>query len=210
MTEKEVEIEIRKILNSKFIIEFKASIDNSDDEYEEWNDLWLEHVASYLRNDRSIKSEFEMYDGETNDIVFIKSGLNIYEEVAKEIVLFTNGSERTLAATLYDFIKEVIIHHEPQFENINYKDAFELATSYFNDMATKINPDWLEIVDIFDFFKSIKLQSFFDNGFMLINNPTYKSLEGTESDLIRFSEMQYIVSIGLFLVFENWKKNNLC
>ncbi len=100
---------------------------------------------------------------------------------------------------MYDFVRYFLLN------NLN-SDQFSTwfkVTKYVDNIAIEVDKDWLSIVDVFDDFTLSEVEEFFERGFELISNPTYDTLIGINITENRFLEMQYIISVGLFILYEN-------
>jgi hypothetical protein len=188
MNAEEIEHKIQKIRNDKFIQKIKSSFEQSDDSKDLWNDVWFDHLKKYLTDGRKIISQIDMFP-----------------EVAKEIIEFVHWSERTYGSVMYDFMRQILIKsEEPDLKDI---EEWDEATIYFDDIAVKLDQNWFNVVDELDAYMLQEIEDYFKIGFQLINHPTYDSLIGLNKNHKRNIEMQYIMSIGLFILFESFMGN---
>lgn len=126
--------------------------------------------------------------------------------MVKEITKFAYWGERTYASALYDFAREIIIKIK-----LNNKptdcDLWLIATEEINKIATKVNNNWEETIDSFDFFTLSELEEFLEIGFELICHPTYDCLNQLDTNEKLLIEMRFAISVGLFIKYE---KLNSC
>jgi hypothetical protein len=185
MNIKEIEQKIQKISNSVLIQKIRLSYKESDELDEFYIDVWLENISKFLANDRKINTEFD-----------------VCKEVAKEIIEFAKYSERTYAAALYDFVRYFLLNNLNSYQ---FSTWFKV-TKYFDNIAIEVDKDWSRILDVLDDFTLSELEEFLERGFELISHPTYDTLIGINISENRFLEMQYIISVGLFILYENHSK----
>ena len=179
MNIKEIEQKIHKINNSKVIKKIRLSYKESDEFY---IDVWLENISKFLADDRKINTEFD-----------------VCKEVAKEIIEFANYSERTYAAALYDFVRYFLINKL----NLDHLSDWFKVTDYFDNIAIEVDNGWPKILDVFDDFTLSELEEFLETGFELISHPTCDTLMDIDITENRLLEMRYIISVGLFILYEN-------
>ena len=182
MNIKEIEQKIHKINNSKVIKKIRLSYRESNELDEFYIDVWLENISKFLADDRKINTEFD-----------------VCKEVAKEIIEFANYSERTYAAALYDFVRYFLINKL----NLDYLSDWFKVTEYFDNIAIEVDNAWPKILDVFDDFTLSELEEFLETGFELISHPTCDTLMDIDITENRLLEMRYIISVGLFILYEN-------
>ena len=182
MNIKEIEQKIHKINNSKVIKKIRLSYRESDELDEFYIDVWLENISKFLADDRKINTEFD-----------------VCKEVAKEIIEFAKYSERTYAAALYDFVRYFLINKL----NLDHLSDWFKVTDYFDNIAIEVDNGWPKILDVFDDFTLSELEEFLETGFELISHPTCDTLMDIDITENRLLEMRYIISVGLFILYEN-------
>jgi hypothetical protein len=182
MNTKEIEQKIHKINNSKVVKKIRLSCRESNELDEYYIDVWLENISKFLADGRKVNTEFD-----------------VCKEVAKEIIEFANYSERTYAAALYDFVRYFLINKL----NLDHLSDWFKVTDYFDNIAIEVDNGWPKILDVFDDFTLSELEEFLETGFELISHPTCDTLMDIDITENRLLEMRYIISVGLFILYEN-------
>lgn len=189
----DAEKELKRIFETPHFQKIEKFIKQSDEREKLYNEIYLPHIKQYFIDDRNLITSF-----------------NLYEELTKEITEFTFYSERTYAAVIYDFAREILkdsynrnnavdcIDHNNDYEN------FKKADKYFTAIAEKTNPKWEGTVDVFDSFALQELEEFIEVGFGLIDTPTLKTLIGLDEPDNRRAEFEYVMCVGLFLLCISW------
>lgn len=185
----EVEKQI-EILKSESKMQEIFTFLSSDDTNFQWNTSWEDYLMRFIADHDRIYTKIDIK----------KEFLNLTYDFAKQ-------SERSIAMVILDMIPYLVAAQQG-FSTDNYEKLSQICDEV-NSYAVQHYEDWEEVSDSLDLFAEFLaaggIKEYFEIGMILLSYPTPDDLYFDKEENDHDEELKYLYSVGLYLLYEDFK-----